>query len=72
MLCTHGSAHPLTGNDLSRDAMTAFRHTLYRDAVLADGTRPSLRKGGSVLVDDRLVVRMRLARVRGAAIRRNR
>ncbi len=31
--------------------MTAPRPTLYRDAALADGTGPSLRKGVSVLVD---------------------
>src|SRR2546427_13161675 len=36
--------------------MTIQRPTLYRDAALADGTGPSLRKGVSVLVnDDRIV-----------------
>ena len=32
------------------------RPTLYRDAALADGTGPSLRKGVSVLVENRRVV----------------
>ena len=35
------------------------RRTLYRDAALADGTGPSLRKGVSVLVDDGRVVWLR-------------
>lgn len=39
--------------------MTVRRATLYRDAALADGSGPSLRKGVSILVDDRLVVWVR-------------
>ncbi len=39
--------------------MTALRPTLYRDAALADETGPSLRKGVSVLVDDRRVMWIR-------------
>jgi imidazolonepropionase-like amidohydrolase len=39
--------------------MTAARPTLYRDAALADATGPSLRKGVSVLVEDRRVVWIR-------------
>ncbi len=36
--------------------MTPSPPTLYRDAALADGTGPSLRKGVSILVDHRRVV----------------
>jgi imidazolonepropionase-like amidohydrolase len=32
--------------------MVAARPTLYRDAALADGSRPAVRKGVSILVDD--------------------
>src|SRR5947208_7562089 len=39
--------------------MTIHRPTLYRDAALADGTGPSLRKGVSVLVNDRRIVWVR-------------
>jgi len=39
--------------------MTTHRPTLYRDAALADGTGPSLRKGVSVLVNDRRIVWVR-------------
>src|SRR5437879_544954 len=39
--------------------MTIQRPTLYREASLADGTGPSLQKGVSVLVNDRLIVWVR-------------
>ncbi len=39
--------------------MTIRRPVVYRDAALAEGTGPSLRKGVSVLVDDRRVVWIR-------------
>jgi imidazolonepropionase-like amidohydrolase len=39
--------------------MTVPRPTLYRDAALADGSGPSLRKGVSILVSDRVVVWIR-------------
>lgn len=39
--------------------MTAPQPTIYRDAALADATGPTLRKGVSVLVDDRRVIRIR-------------
>src|SRR5438309_3583660 len=42
-----------------RGPMTTHRPTLYRDAALADGTGPSLRKGVSVLVHDRRIVWVR-------------
>jgi len=41
--------------------MTAARATLYRDAALADGTGSSLRRGVSILVDDRRVIWIRPA-----------
>jgi len=41
--------------------MPVPRPTLYRDAALADGTGPSLRKGVSVLVDDRRILWIRAA-----------
>ncbi|TLZ78632.1 MAG: hypothetical protein E6K11_08335 [Methanobacteriota archaeon] len=39
--------------------MSIHRPTLYRDAALADGVGPSLRKGVSVLVNDRRIVWVR-------------
>src|SRR3989441_489573 len=56
--------HPTTPAHPFRDAshpgpMTIHRPTLYRDAALADGTGPSLRKGVSVLVNDRRIVWVR-------------
>src|SRR3989475_11489954 len=42
-----------------RGPMTIHRPTLYRDAALADATGPTLRKGMSVLVNDRRIVWVR-------------
>ncbi len=42
-----------------RGPVTPLRPTLYRDAALADGTGPSLRKGVSVLVDRGRIVWVR-------------
>ena len=46
-------------------AMAASHPTLYRDAALADGSRPSLRKGVSLLVDHGRIVWIRDASEEG-------
>src|SRR5437016_9596374 len=50
---------PSRAHDASRRPMAADRPIVYRDAALADGAGPSLRKGVSVLVRDRRIVWIR-------------
>src|SRR3989442_14439708 len=47
------------GTRPSGDQMVALRPTVYRDAALADGTGPSLRRDVSLLVVDRRIVWVR-------------
>src|SRR2546429_2495909 len=50
---------PSRAHNASRRSMAADRPIVYRDAALADGAGPSLRKGVSVLVRDRRIVWIR-------------
>src|SRR5206468_3897745 len=50
---------PSRAHSASRRSMAADRPIVYRDAALADGAGPSLRKGVSVLVRDRRIVWIR-------------
>src|SRR5437870_2827596 len=52
-------ADPSRAHNASRRSMAADRPIVYRDAALADGAGPSLRKGVSVLVRDRRIVWIR-------------
>src|SRR5439155_26781126 len=50
---------PSRAHNASRRSMAADQPIVYRDAALADGAGPSLRKGVSVLVRDRRIVWIR-------------
>src|SRR5207244_282458 len=50
---------PSRAHNASRRSLAADRPIVYRDAALADGAGPSLRKGVSVLVRDRRIVWIR-------------